>query len=247
MIINQQMAVGSFVLGGTAIGIVAMLLFGKFHFFNQPKHDVIVFEGSVSGLTVGAPVTFRGVRVGAVDQISVQFDTKTQTTVIPVTVQLEPTAVRITGDGPALLTTAALVKIGLRAELKTQSFVTGSAEIDLDFYPGSIAVLHAGVLALPEIPTHASAFHQLTDELSQLPVRELADNTQAILQSMKGITAQLESGLPPLVASITLTSTVLDNRFKSVPTLLENVIVVDKANLMSTVVADGFHSAADLK
>lgn len=206
MIMNKQAAVGSFVLIGGAIGIVAILLFGKFHFFNPPKHDVIVFEGSVRGLTVGSAVTFRGVRVGAVDHIGVQFDPKTQTTVIPVTVELYSTTVRIKGGGPQLLSTADLVKIGLRAELKTQSFVTGSTEIDLDFYPGSTAVMHAGVLELPEIPIHASAFHQITDELSQLPIRELVDNTQAILQSMKGITAQLDSGLPPLIASFTLTS-----------------------------------------
>lgn len=39
----------------------------------------------------------------------------------------------------------------------------------------------------------------------------------------------------------------LNNGIKDVPSILENVIVVDKENLMSTVVADGFHKASDLK
>ncbi len=42
-------------------------------------------------------------------------------------------------------------------------------------------------------------------------------------------------------------TTTLDNGAKQVPTILEAVISVDKANLESTVVADGFHKAAELK
>ena len=43
------------------------------------------------------------------------------------------------------------------------------------------------------------------------------------------------------------TSATLDNGAKQVPSIFEQVISVDKANLQSTVVADGFHRAADLK
>jgi D-xylose transport system substrate-binding protein len=42
-------------------------------------------------------------------------------------------------------------------------------------------------------------------------------------------------------------TTTLDNGVKQVPTILEAVISVDKANLEATVVADGFHKAEDLK
>lgn len=41
--------------------------------------------------------------------------------------------------------------------------------------------------------------------------------------------------------------TTLDNGFKPVPSIFEAVIAVDKANLQSTVVADGFHPAGALK
>jgi D-xylose transport system substrate-binding protein len=39
----------------------------------------------------------------------------------------------------------------------------------------------------------------------------------------------------------------LDNGTKPVPSIFEKVISVDKANLETTVIADGFHKAADLK
>jgi D-xylose transport system substrate-binding protein len=43
------------------------------------------------------------------------------------------------------------------------------------------------------------------------------------------------------------TTSTLDNGTEQVPTILEKIVSVDKENLMSTVVADGFHKAADLK
>lgn len=43
------------------------------------------------------------------------------------------------------------------------------------------------------------------------------------------------------------TTTTLDNGTKQVPSIFEQVISVDKENLTSTVVADGFHQAAELK
>jgi D-xylose transport system substrate-binding protein len=39
----------------------------------------------------------------------------------------------------------------------------------------------------------------------------------------------------------------VNNGFKEVPSILEEVVVVDQANLMDTVVKDGFHKAEDLK
>ena len=43
------------------------------------------------------------------------------------------------------------------------------------------------------------------------------------------------------------TTATIDNGTKQVPSIFEKVVSVDKENLMTTVVADGFHKAADLK
>jgi D-xylose transport system substrate-binding protein len=43
------------------------------------------------------------------------------------------------------------------------------------------------------------------------------------------------------------TSATLNNGMKEVPSIFEKVVSVDKENLMSTVVADGFHKATELK
>ena len=60
---------------------------------------------------------------------------------------------------------------GLRAELNTQSFVTGQSQIDLDFDQSAPAVMHPNVTSLPEIPTRLSTIQRVQKQLSQLPLR----------------------------------------------------------------------------
>jgi paraquat-inducible protein B len=158
-------------------------------------------------LAVGAPVTFRGVRVGAVESIGIEFDPKTKVAYIPVTIRLEPgralIAQRANSDTVKL---PDLITRGLRAELNVQSFVTGQSQIDLDFDPASAPVLHADIVDLPEIPTRQSTLQKAREQLSQLPLRELADDTSATLQSLRALAEKLDEDLPPLVDSMRTTS-----------------------------------------
>jgi paraquat-inducible protein B len=198
-----QTIVGAFVLGGIILALAATVLFGKFNLFHPSVRAAIVFENSIAGLSVGAPVTFRGVRVGAVESIGIEFDPKTKVAYIPITVALEPGRALIThGKGDNIVDLADLVTRGLRAELNVQSFVTGQSEIDLDFDPASAPVLHASIANLPEIPTRQSTLQKATEQLSQLPLRELADNTTATLKSLRGLAEKLDEDLPPLVESL---------------------------------------------
>jgi paraquat-inducible protein B len=204
---SSQTAVGAFVLGGIALAVAAIVLFGKFNVFNPSVRAAVVFQDSIAGLSVGAPVTFRGVRVGAVEAIEIQFDPRTKIAYIPVNVRLEPSrsmiAQRKAGNSVAL---ADLISRGLRAELNVQSFVTGQSQIDLDFDPASAAVFHSDITDLPEIPTRPSTLQRATEQLSQLPLRELADNTTATLKSLRGLAEKLNRDLPPLVDSLKTTS-----------------------------------------
>jgi paraquat-inducible protein B len=204
---DRQTAVGAFVLGGIVLALAAIVLFGKFNLFQPSIRAAVVFEDSIAGLAVGAPVTFRGVRVGAVDSIGIRFDPKTHTAYIPVTVQIDPGSAQVTREtGATSVDLSALITRGLRASLNTQSFVTGQSAIDLDFDPASPAVLHASVTNLPEIPTRLSGIQRAKEQLSQLPLRELADNTNATLQSLRTLSEKLDEDLPPLVESLKTTS-----------------------------------------
>lgn len=206
-LVRQQIAIGAFVLGGIVLSLVAVVLFGKVHLFSPTIRAAIVFQDSVSGLAVGAPVNFRGVRIGAVTHIAVEFDTKTQTALIPVTVELEPKRVVLTGDaGRDATLLQKVIGEGLKAQLNTQSFVTGQSEIDLDFSPESATVLHPTITDLPEIPTRQSTIQRVKDELSQLPLRELSENANATVQSLRSLSDRLDHSLPPLIDSLQATS-----------------------------------------
>jgi paraquat-inducible protein B len=204
---DRQTAVGAFVLGGILLALAAIVLFGKFNIFHPSIRAAVVFEDSIAGLSVGAPVTFRGVRVGAVEVVAIEFDPKSKIAYIPVTVRLEPGRSLIArGDGSDGVNLADLIARGLRAELKVQSFVTGQSEIELDFDPASAAVKHPEITALLEIPTRPSTLERAREQLSQLPLRELVDDTAATLQSLRGLAERLDRDLPPLVESLKVTS-----------------------------------------
>ena len=200
---GRQTAVGAFVLGGGGLALAAVLLFGKLHIFSPVKQAAVVFQDSIAGLSIGSPVTFRGVRVGAVQNIAIQFDQKTHVAYIPVVVQLDAGRVLVAGNGHReAVDLEGLIARGLRAELNTQSFVTGQSEIDLDFDNSSAAVLHPDITELTEIPTKQSAIQRVKETLSQLPLRELVDNASVTLESLRGLSEKLNRGLPPLVDSL---------------------------------------------
>jgi paraquat-inducible protein B len=95
-----------------------------------------------------------------------------------------------------------LVEQGLRAQLDLQSFVTGQSEIDLDFDPAAPEVLHPDITDLPEIPTVQSSLQRLTDQLTQLPLRELAANANITMQSLRSLSDDLDRRLPALADSL---------------------------------------------
>ncbi len=204
---RRQTAIGAFVLGGVVLVLAAIMLFGKVNVFSPTQRAAVVFQDSISGLSVGAPVTFRGVRVGAVESLAVQFDSSTKVAYIPVTVKLESTRVTLnTENGGSTLDLPQLIARGLRAEINVQSFVTGQSEIALEFDPASDPALHPNITSLLEIPARQSTIQKVRDQLSQLPLRELADDANATLRSLRGVSEKLDQSLPPLIDSLRTTS-----------------------------------------
>ena len=201
---DRQTTIGAFVFGGLVLALAAIILFGNFRPFTPVTRAAVIFQGSISGLSVGAPVTFRGVRVGAVQAITLRYDVPSNTAYIPVTIDLDPERVRMTGQAADTRRpdVPALVQRGLRAELNIQSFVTGQSEIDLDFAPSVPAVLHPNVTDLPEIPTRLSTIQRVQQRLSELPLNELVTHADGAVQSIHDLADKLDSTLPPLVTGL---------------------------------------------
>ena len=141
--------IGIFVLGALALIVAAILFFGSGAVFKQRFTAVSYFPGSVAGLQIGAPVTFRGVRVGQVKSIGIRIDPDPTHSIVQVNMELVPEAVQGHGNSGTQEALPALVERGLTAQLVLQSLVTGMLQVDLDFRPGAKALRLGETLDLP--------------------------------------------------------------------------------------------------
>jgi paraquat-inducible protein B len=209
--------IGGFVLSGLAFGVAAILLFGGLRLFSTTERAVVLFPGSVAGLAVGAPVTFRGVQVGSVQRISVRLDVKDLTAYIPVYLDLHPDSVSMTnGILPAgELGIERLLKAGLKAQLNTSSFVTGQLQVDLNLRPDIKTAPTRIDLGLPEIPAIDSPFETLTDQIAHLQLRQLVDTSQRTLESIQRVSDLLGDRIGPLLDDVQKTSETARNTLQT--------------------------------
>jgi paraquat-inducible protein B len=172
--------VGAFVLGALGLGIGAILVFGGMRIFTRTQQFVLVFPDSVAGLSVGSPVTFRGVQIGRVRDIRVHINARTQADWIPVYIEVEPARVTFIGeasrDSHAEIEEA--VRRGLRAQLISQSFVTGELSVNLDIHRDLPVAQPQVVGDTIEIPTIPSDLQNLKDEFRRLDLPEVVRETR---------------------------------------------------------------------
>ncbi|HLY58857.1 MAG TPA: MlaD family protein [Stellaceae bacterium] len=200
--------VGGFVLSGLALGVVAILLFGGTHLFSRSVHAVVYFRGSVAGLDVGAPVTFRGVRVGSVKSIAVNLNMKDLTARIPVYLDLNPSQISLDNSVPGEADPGfdRLLKAGLRAQLNMQSLITGQLGVDLDLRPDIAAAPLGSDPDIAEIPSIPSKLQTLEDEIAELPLKEIAENARQTLAAVQRLADEVTSRVGPLADNLGQTS-----------------------------------------
>lgn len=208
MRIGRATAVGAFVLGALALGVIAIVLFAGQNLFAQKLRVVAYFQNSVAGLTVGAPVTLRGVKIGTVQSMKVYLKLPDLVPVIPVYMEIDPTQVSWT-NAPLTAGVSDLelaVKAGLRAQLATQSLVTGQVTVNLDFHPETPASMVGTVYDVPEIPTIPSDFQKIKDQIADLKLPELADKARTALTGINEVVDELQGKVGPLADSFKQTS-----------------------------------------
>jgi paraquat-inducible protein B len=153
-------------------------------------------------LDVGAPVTFRGVRLGSVTRVTLNFDPTTRVATIPVTIEVEPDRISWEGSRPSGEDYGRLVAAGLRAQLASQSLVTGQLRVDLDFRPDTPVKMVGGATDLPEIPAIPSELEQLRSKLTDLPLRDLVDAAQRALVSVDRLATHLDGEVGTVAEAI---------------------------------------------
>lgn len=181
--------IGAFVVGGLVLAVVAAFILSSGTWLRQKTYAVMYFEGSVQGLSVGAPVTFRGVRVGTVTDVSMAIDSENLVITIPVTVEIAPEHVTHRGGSASSWpeNIRRLVSHGLRAQLELQSLLTGQLLIDLDFQPDKPAVFRDRQALHPEIPTVPAALDALRAKFEEYPIESILADVSSILGGIKAL------------------------------------------------------------
>jgi paraquat-inducible protein B len=124
---------------------------------------LLYFEETVRGLKVGAPVEFRGIRIGTVKDISIKGELDTAQVHIPVLIEIEPDRVifderRLPQQRKAreeqLGATADLmidrmINNGMRARLVPGNLLTGQLFVEFDIYPDGLTSILNKLNALP--------------------------------------------------------------------------------------------------
>jgi phospholipid/cholesterol/gamma-HCH transport system substrate-binding protein len=204
-------AIGAFVVGALVLVVIGLITLGGLELFKKELPFVMFFDGSIGGLDLGAPVEIRGVRIGAVTKIRLFADS----TKIGVYVNIDPTllpkggAVRRGGVDAV----KGMIQRGLRAQLKTQSLLTGQLLVYLDFFPDTpitLVRLDPDVLEIPTVPTTLeqlqARIENLLDKLGTVKIDELIRDVSLTLKSAKDLMSSPELKTAIISADTTLRS-----------------------------------------
>ena len=255
---QHTVAIGAFVIGAFLIAVTTLLFLAGSGFGKKEK-VVMVFDSSVKGLNVGAPLALRGVQVGQVTRIDLILDSDNVDFIMMVEADFNASNIRREGSVTRDLTEE-LIARGLRAQLNTQSLLTGLLYIQLDFFPDSeirLADIDSPHFQFPTIPTDLERItkklqdvdfskfiddmNNITDKINSLvssdDFQNLPAKTNDALGSLNELSEQLRGQLdstgPKLDTVLDETATAMANANKELPQLSalveSNLKVLDDA------------------
>ncbi len=192
--------------------------------FNPPPRNPqtyeLIFKDSVRGLAPGAPVEFRGIPVGEVEDVRAQVDFKTFEFSVPVIIHVDAQRLGVQildlKPGESLETMRrkmidSLVAHGVRAQLKTGNLLTGAVYVSLDFYPGAPPATvdwSQKPVQLPTTPGQLEAteatVENIIEKLDKVPFQEIGDSLH------KAIT-ELDKTLVTMQGTLASASGTLEN------------------------------------
>lgn len=146
--------------------------------YEKFDYYVIQFEQSIRGLNIGAPVEYRGIRIGTVVEAPAMLVVgdrpayfSTESTAVPVKVKIEYRRIFHDADIAKEFwqgNVDSWIEKGLRASLKTGNLLTGSAYVDFDLYPDVLQFTHQEIAGLKVFPSTSSGFSVIANQVSDV-------------------------------------------------------------------------------
>ena len=183
--------------------------------YKDRKPWLLYFDGSVRGLTVGAPVELQGIKIGEVTDITLEFDQKRMAFRIPVLIGVEPERIKFMGGKtePSLAERRRgmdiLVEKGLRAQLKTGSLLTGQLLVSMDMYPDAPPAKINWEGKYPEFPTIPTPIEEITksvtrivEKFDKLPLEQIGNDLRDTMAHLNKTTEDLRTMVKNLDESV---------------------------------------------
>ncbi len=189
---SHKTAVGFFSLAGVALLVFGLVALGGGRFWKTETEYVLYFGTSVSGLSIGAPVVFRGVPLGSVTHISLVANSTKSNVTIPVHISINAknlilaTGGSVRGESEEVAVIRDMVAKGMRGRLQLSSLITGQYRVELDFFPDTPAEFKSSTPEL-EIPTIMSPMDTLQKTFQHIPVQKIAGQLDKILTRIADI------------------------------------------------------------
>ncbi|GAB3473182.1 PqiB family protein [Azotobacter salinestris] len=187
----------------------------------NPERDVLkmvlLFDESLRGLEVGAPVDFQGIALGEVSAIRVELDPVSRRIIMPVEMNLYPQRLRLRSkekDQPPLSDEARkrflddMVATGLRAQLRSGNLLTGQLYVGLDFFPRAATARIQWDSDPPQLPTTVGSLGELqaslqrvAGKLEKLPLEQIGADLRQTLQTTSRLLHRLDTQVAPEVVA----------------------------------------------
>lgn len=205
-------SIGLFIVVGTILGVVALILFSSGKLFSQQHRYILYFDASLKGLNPGAPVKLRGVTIGSVVDVLIAHNQKTNDFAMPVIIEVNQDLLQSKSDRYVAVGSRPkfeeFVQRGLRGQLDAESLVTGVLYVELQVMRDAPPpVFHQLTPEYPEIPTVPSTIQELLSNLANFDLPGLSSKLNKVLdrldQTMSELDVrQMSAGVTNLLASL---------------------------------------------
>ncbi|MFK0571515.1 MlaD family protein [Endozoicomonas sp.] len=185
---SLSVSVGLFVILIIAMTIALVLFLNADGFSRKDvQRYEILFDSSIKGLTVGAPVTLRGVKIGEVVSIKTNLYHNHQKVLNVVTVDMYPDAISEQGEISEHNVLGSLMKQGLSAQIGLQSVLTGLLYIEVDFFD-SEPEMQSVTTQYPQIPTVPNNLDEFIEKFESINLVGMASRLTEVLDNLATLT-----------------------------------------------------------
>ncbi|PUA26601.1 MAG: hypothetical protein B0W54_22930 [Cellvibrio sp. 79] len=177
---SKSVVIGAFIAGAILLVFIALLFFSGGQLFSHKERVIMYFTGSIQGLQVGAPIKLKGVVLGEITEIQINFQSDDKNVLTAVTADLALQRINRKGGDVDQEFFAEAITRGLRAQLNYQSFLTGLLYVELDFFPDTPSQIYGFQNDLLELPTIGTEFEEIAKTLQDLNIKGVIDNLEKL-------------------------------------------------------------------